>query len=73
MTLTGEAPAKINRELRLGGRRPDGYQEIRSRVVSIDLADRVTVERGTGFLELVCEGLRVPDDDTNLVVRAARS
>lgn len=72
MTLSGEAPAKVNRELRLGGRRPDGYQEIRSRLVSIDLADSVTVERGAGFLELLCEGLAVPDDDSNLVVRAAR-
>ena len=50
MSLAAEAPAKINRELRLGGRRPDGYQEIRSRVVSIDLADRITVEPGSGFL-----------------------
>lgn len=72
MTLSGEAPAKVNRELRLGGRRPDGYQEIRSRVVSISLADSVTVERGAGFLELACEGLAVPTDDSNLVVRAAR-
>ena len=73
MTLTAEAPAKINRELRLGGRRADGYQEIRSRVVSIDLADRITLERGTGSLELACEGLAVADDDSNLVLRAARS
>ena len=58
MTWTGEAPAKVNRELRLGGRRPDGYQEIRSRVVSIDLADSLTVETATGSLELVCEGSR---------------
>lgn len=73
MILSGEAPAKINRELRLGGRRPDGYQEIRSRVVSIDLVDRVTVERGAGLLDLVCEGLAVPLDDSNLVVEAARA
>ena len=73
MILSGEAPAKINRELRLGGRRPDGYQEIRSRVVSIDLADSITVERGAGFLDLVCEGLAVPVDDSNLAVEAARA
>ncbi len=73
MTLTGDAPAKVNRELRLGGRRPDGYQEIRSRVVSIDLADSLTVENGTGSLELLCEGLAIPCDDSNLVVRAARA
>jgi 4-diphosphocytidyl-2-C-methyl-D-erythritol kinase len=72
LILSGEAPAKVNRELRLGGRRPDGYHEIRSRLVSIDLADRVTVSRGTGSLELVTEGLDVPAGDSNLVVRAAR-
>ncbi len=73
MTLTGEAPAKINRELRVGARRPDGYHEIRSRLVSIDLTDRVTVERGRGFLDLVCEGIPVPGDESNLVVHAARA
>lgn len=72
MILSGEAPAKVNRELRLGGRRPDGFQEIRSRLVSIDLADRVTVLRGAGPLELTVEGLAVPGDESNLVVRAAR-
>ena len=72
MILSGEAPAKVNRELRLGGRRPDGFQEIRSRLVSIDLADRVVVERGAGSLELLAEGLAVPEDESNLVVRAAR-
>jgi 4-diphosphocytidyl-2-C-methyl-D-erythritol kinase len=70
--IAGEAPAKINRELRLGGRRPDGYQEILSRVVSIDLADSLSVERGAGVLELATEGIAVPGGDANLVVRAAR-
>lgn len=70
--ISGEAPAKINRELRLGGRRSDGYQEILSRVVSIDLADSLSVERGAGFLELATEGIAVPEGDSNLVVRAAR-
>lgn len=70
--ISGEAPAKINRELRLGGRRPDGYQEILSRVVSIDLADSLSVERGAGSLELATEGIAVPGGDSNLVVRAAR-
>jgi 4-diphosphocytidyl-2-C-methyl-D-erythritol kinase len=67
----GEAPAKINRELRVGGRRPDGYHEIRSRLVSIDLADSIEVAPGRG-LELSCEGLDVPPDESNLVVRATR-
>ena len=68
----GEAPAKINRELRVGGRRPDGYHEIRSRIVSIDLADSIEVAPGRG-LELSCEGLEVPSGESNLAVRAARA
>ena len=45
---TALAPAKINRELRVGRIRPDGYHEIRSRMVSIDLADRLTAKPPEG-------------------------
>ena len=44
MRLSAEAPAKINRELRVGRLRSDGYHEVFSRMVSIDLSDRLTVE-----------------------------
>jgi 4-diphosphocytidyl-2-C-methyl-D-erythritol kinase len=71
MSWTALAPAKINRELRVGRLRPDGYHEIRSRMVSIDLADRLTVEPSNS-LELVCDVPSVPVGDENLVVRAAR-
>lgn len=70
--LAAEAPAKINRELRVGRRREDGYHEIRTRLVSIDLADRLEVEPA-GNLEFSCSGLSAPQDDTNLVVRAAKA
>lgn len=70
--LSAEAPAKINRELRVGRRRPDGYHEIRSRIVSIGLADRITVEPA-GSLTLSCEGIPVAHGDSNLVLRAARA
>jgi 4-diphosphocytidyl-2-C-methyl-D-erythritol kinase len=71
MRLTAEAPAKINRELRVGGLRPDGYHEILSRMVSIDLADRLTAEPSDA-LEFSCDDPAVPKGDGNLVVRAAR-
>ena len=71
MRLSAEAPAKINRELRVGRIRPDGYHEVRSRMVSIDLADRLTAE-SAGGLELVCDDPAVPRGEENLVVRAAR-
>ena len=71
MRLTAEAPAKINRELRVGRLRPDGYHEILSRMVSIDLADRLVAETSDS-LEFSCDDPAVPAGDDNLVVRAAR-
>ena len=71
MTLSCLAPAKINRELRVGGLRPDGYHEIRSRMASIDLADRLTAEPADA-MELSCDDPSLPAGEDNLVVRAAR-
>jgi len=70
--LRADAPAKINRELKIGRIRPDGFHEIRSCLVAIDLADSIEVETGTGSLQLFCTGLPVPCDGSNLVARAAR-
>jgi 4-diphosphocytidyl-2-C-methyl-D-erythritol kinase len=71
--FAAEAPAKINRELRVGALRPDGFHEIRSRLVTIDLCDSISVAPGLGELELSCEGLALPASESNLVVRAARA
>jgi len=71
VNLIADAPAKINRELRVGGYRPDGYHDIRSRLVSIDLADRIEVSPGDA-IEFFCEGLAAPAGESNLVMRAAR-
>ncbi len=71
MTLSAEAPAKINRELRVGRVRADGYHEVFSRMVSIDLADRLSAEPADG-LEFSCDDPAVPAGDENIVVRAAR-
>lgn len=71
MLLSAEAPCKINRELRVGARRADGYHEILSRFSSIDFADRLEVEDARD-LDLTCMGLPVPGGESNLVWRAAR-
>jgi 4-diphosphocytidyl-2-C-methyl-D-erythritol kinase len=71
MRLAAQAPAKINRELRVGRLRPDGYHEILSRMVSIDLADRLVAEPWP-TIEFSCDDPAVPAGDDNLVVRAAR-
>jgi 4-diphosphocytidyl-2-C-methyl-D-erythritol kinase len=72
MRLALEAPAKVNRELRVGARRQDGYHEIRSRLVSIDLADRLEAESG-GEFRFVFDARGVPGDGDNLAARAARA
>jgi 4-diphosphocytidyl-2-C-methyl-D-erythritol kinase len=71
MKWTALAPAKINRELRVGRIRPDGYHEVRSRMVSIDLADRLSAEASEG-LEFSCDDPAVPSGAENLAVRAAQ-
>jgi 4-diphosphocytidyl-2-C-methyl-D-erythritol kinase len=69
--LSVEAPAKINRELRVGRLRPDGFHEVLSRMVSIDLADRISAEPAEE-LAFTCSDPAIPTGDDNLVVRAAR-
>jgi 4-diphosphocytidyl-2-C-methyl-D-erythritol kinase len=70
--LRAEAPAKINRELNVGGRRADGFHDLYSRFSSIDLADAIEVESFDG-LDLVCSGHPLPSGRENLVLRAARA
>jgi len=63
-----EALAKVNRELRVGPRRSDGFHEIRSRFVTVDLSDSLEVREGAAW-EFSCAG--GPEDDSNLAARAA--
>ncbi len=72
MILSASAPAKINRELRVGRIRPDGFHEIRSRMVSISLADSIRVE-DADRLVFACDDPAVPAGQENIVVRAAQS
>ena len=69
--LRVSAFAKINLDLRVLGRRPDGYHELRTTFQSIALADTLTFTRNTGAFRIVCNDPACPTDKSNLVWRAA--
>ena len=69
--LKVSAFAKINLDLRVLGRRPDGYHELRTTFQSIALADTLTFTRSTGSFRIVCSDPACPTDKSNLVWRAA--
>jgi 4-diphosphocytidyl-2-C-methyl-D-erythritol kinase len=63
--------AKINLDLRILGRRPDGYHEIRTVLQTIDWYDEIRIEPAETF-QFVCHGRPLKDANGagNLVVRA---
>jgi 4-diphosphocytidyl-2-C-methyl-D-erythritol kinase len=66
------APAKLTWYLEITGRRDDGFHLVRSEMVTLDLADRLSVDESGDSLSVsgLTEG--VPVDETNLVRRALR-
>jgi 4-diphosphocytidyl-2-C-methyl-D-erythritol kinase len=71
--LTAKAPAKLNLRLKVTGRRPDGYHELVSLMVPIDICDVLEFQVSSEGVELLWEGLPVPVDEHNLVRRAAEA
>ena len=73
-TLVGQAPAKINLGLKIVGRRPDGYHELRTVFQTISLADRLAVSyvrRRSTEVTLRCNDPALENED-NLAYRAAK-
>lgn len=67
------APAKINLSLRVLGRRPDGFHDLRSLMVPVSVFDElVFAHKEQGDLEFCCNVPEVPNGESNLVVRAVR-
>jgi len=68
------APAKVNLELRVGGRRPDGYHELATVYQAVGLYDDL-VATPADEITISVEGEHaagVPVGEANLAVRAAR-
>jgi len=75
MPVTVTAPAKLTLSLRVTGVRDDGLHLLDAEMVTIDLADTLTFEPGSGIAieDEVCGGLgvdHVPVGPDNLVARA---
>ncbi len=67
------APAKLTRSLRLVGVRDDGYHLIDAEMVSLDLADTLTIDPEGDGLDVRGARADVPDGDDNLIARALRA
>ncbi len=66
------APAKLNLFLELLGKRLDGYHEVETLMVAVDLQDTLTFANDpSGGLTLRCDDPTLPTGSENLVVRAA--
>jgi 4-diphosphocytidyl-2-C-methyl-D-erythritol kinase len=63
--------AKINLSLRVLGRRPDRFHELRTIFQSIALHDTLTIRRSRGPFRLTCDDPNCPPDHANLIWRAA--
>lgn len=60
MTVTRPAHAKLNVFLRVLGRRDDGYHDVETVILPLELHDLITVEESDGF-EVVVEGPRATE------------
>jgi 4-diphosphocytidyl-2-C-methyl-D-erythritol kinase len=71
--LRVRAPAKVNLDLRILGRRPDGYHDIESWVVLIEWCDELVFQHSPGGLRLHVHGFDglIPAGPENLVWKAA--
>ena len=71
-TLRLRAFAKINLGLKILGRRPDGYHEIRTLYQTVALHDRLEISllKTSRKIEVVCDDPAVPPGRDNLVARA---
>ncbi len=72
VVTTARAPAKINLGLRILGKRPDGYHNLLSLMVPVNLCDELRFELGSRGIELRCPNSDLPTDETNLAYRAAQ-
>jgi 4-diphosphocytidyl-2-C-methyl-D-erythritol kinase len=70
--LTVYAPAKVNLSLKILGRRDDGYHLLDTCMQKLGLYDTLTLHRAGQGICLQCPGADIPEDENNLVYKAAQ-
>ena len=77
MTITLEAPAKINLWLDVGNKRPDGYHDIESVMQTVTLTDTLTITKNDGgaarHISISCSTDELACDESNLCYMAAQA
>jgi len=72
-SLVVSAPAKVNLTLHILSKRDDGYHELDSVMQKISLVDTITIQRtDSRGIQLSCPDSDLPEDDSNLVWKAAK-
>jgi len=69
--ITKASPAKVNLYLRVLRKREDGYHDILSLMQRISLCDEMTFSPGTKRTVIRCPDSSLPEDENNIVYRAA--
>jgi 4-diphosphocytidyl-2-C-methyl-D-erythritol kinase len=69
--ITKASPAKVNLYLRVLRKRKDGYHDILSLMQRINLCDEMTFAPNGGGIAVRCPGTTLPEDEGNIVYRAA--
>ena len=70
--ITITAPAKINLFLKILGRRQDGYHFLATLMQKINLYDQLELNKTPAGINLKCPDSALPEDERNLVFRAAQ-
>jgi 4-diphosphocytidyl-2-C-methyl-D-erythritol kinase len=67
LILALPARAKLNLDLRVIGRRPDGFHDIKTTMQTIELHDLLTFEPVTGETAMTVSGMNVSDTDNSVL------
>jgi 4-diphosphocytidyl-2-C-methyl-D-erythritol kinase len=73
MRLEKKSPCKVNLILNILGKRADGFHELETVMLPVNICDEMIFERGGSGLHLTCSHPELPTDSKNLVHRAATS